>query len=189
MRQRCNNPRCKEYRNYGARGISICKEWDEFIGFYNWAMANGYKEDLTLDRIDNDGNYEPNNCRWVSMEVQENNKRTNVYYIINGEKMTLSQCSKKYDISRNSLYYRINVLNYSPEKAVEELLYKKEHPEEFDNHSYVIYNGEKMTAADCARLTNVKRNSLVKYTKKGLSANEAIEIIERNAIKYKRRRA
>lgn len=84
MRSRCNNPNNKSYERYGGRGIIVCQEWnDSFVPFYQWSMKNGYKEDisdsgrnrLSIDRIDNDGNYEPGNCRWTTNDVQANNKR------------------------------------------------------------------------------------------------------------------
>lgn len=126
MKQRCYNPNCREYEHYGGRGISVCEEWKNSVAeFAKWAYANGYKENLTLDRIDNDGNYEPNNCRWVSMEVQENNKRNNHYYDINDGRYTLSQISKMYDISRNSLYYWINEKGMVPQDAVDMLVARK----------------------------------------------------------------
>lgn len=75
MKQRCNNPKCCNYKHYGARGITYCEEWEEFIPFYNWAMANGYDATVTLDRIDNDGNYEPSNCRFATKRVQSINRR------------------------------------------------------------------------------------------------------------------
>lgn len=80
MRYRCNNKQSKDYKYYGLIGISVCKEWDDFQNFYDWAYANGYNPNAplgkcTIDRIDVNGNYEPSNCRWVDMKVQNNNKR------------------------------------------------------------------------------------------------------------------
>lgn len=78
MKDRCNSPTYKEYYNYGGRGISVCEEWQKFEPFYKWAMVNGYKKGLEIDRIDNDGNYEPNNCRWVTRKQNTRNTRKNI---------------------------------------------------------------------------------------------------------------
>ena len=119
IKQRCLNPKSKEYRNYGGRGIGICEEWKNSVAaFAKWAYANGYQEDLTIDRIDNNGDYTPENCRWVSMEVQENNKRNNHYYSWNGESITLSQIAKRNGISRDRLYYRLHIKGMDLQAAI-----------------------------------------------------------------------
>lgn len=73
MRERCNYPRHKSYHRYGGRGIRVAPEWDDYVAFRKWALANGYEDGLTIDRIDNDGNYEPDNCRWITQS--ENARR------------------------------------------------------------------------------------------------------------------
>ena len=76
IKRRCLNPNYHHFKNYGGRGITVCDEWlESFKSFYDWAMSNGYQDDLSIDRIDNDKGYDPSNCRWVTMAEQNKNKR------------------------------------------------------------------------------------------------------------------
>lgn len=116
IKRRCNNP--KTYKNYGGRGIKVCDEWSkDFMAFYEWAMANGYRDDLTIDRIDVNGNYEPNNCRWVTMKEQENNRRNNHHITYNGETHTIAEWGDILNIPYKVLLQRITTYKWSIEKA------------------------------------------------------------------------
>ena len=104
MRTRCYHAKDSEYKRYGARGITVCDEWkSSFEAFRDWAMANGYRDDLTIDRIDVDGNYEPSNCRWATIYEQACNKRNNRYLTVNGETLTLSQWRRRCNINRSTM--------------------------------------------------------------------------------------
>ena len=93
--QRCTNERNNHYKDYGGRGIKICDEWRRnFELFYEWSMNNGYRDDLTIDRINNDGNYEPDNCRWVDYNVQANNRRNNHYVEYEGRRYTVKELDR-----------------------------------------------------------------------------------------------
>ena len=106
IKSRCYNKNNPRYKDYGGRGITICDEWlNDFMNFYNWAMTNGYKENLTIDRIDVNGNYEPNNCRWVTPKIQSNNKRNNIIVKYNNEKMTLKQWSELLNLNYKMVYF------------------------------------------------------------------------------------
>lgn len=107
MRDRCNNPNSKLYYLYGERGIKVCEEWsNDFLTFYNWSIKNGYRQGLSIDRIDVNGNYEPNNCRWATAKQQIRNRRNTVYVNIGGVKKTLGELSEEYNIKYNTLYDR-----------------------------------------------------------------------------------
>ena len=91
MRNRCNNPKTPRYSDYGGRGITICAEWDSYEVFQKWALSHGYREDLTIDRINNDGNYSPDNCRWVTKAVQNRNSRSCTMIEYKGEKHCIKE--------------------------------------------------------------------------------------------------
>ena len=94
MKQRCLNDHNFRYKDYGGRGIKVCQEWEnDFMSFYNWSMENGYDDSLTIDRIDNDGNYCPENCRWTTQAQQCLNRRNTVYITYNGETKNIKEWS------------------------------------------------------------------------------------------------
>lgn len=118
MKDRTTNDHNIGYKNYGGRSIKICDEWlNDFEKFYNWSMENGYKDGLTIDRINVNGNYEPSNCRWVTMKVQSNNRRNNHNITYNGETHTLSQWSERLGINCSTLSDRINRDHWPIERA------------------------------------------------------------------------
>lgn len=107
---RCYYSATNQYKNYGGRGIKVCEEWkhmDGFINFYNWAINNGYRDDLTLDRIDNNKNYCPENCRWSTPKQQSNHRTNNVLYTYKGRTQTSKQWCDEYGISQTTLNDRL----------------------------------------------------------------------------------
>ena len=114
MLQRCKNEKDPKYPDYGGRGISVCEEWKRFAPFYEWAKASGYvegknRERCSLDRIDNNGNYCPENCRWATAKEQANNRRSNHYITALGETLTIAQWSDKTGIPQTTLWKRIKM--------------------------------------------------------------------------------
>lgn len=108
MKARCYNNNTINYRDYGGRGIFVCKEWkDDFSVFYDWAINNGYKSSLTIDRIDVNGNYCPDNCRWISMKKQQNNRTNNRIISFNGEQHTMTEWGEITGIKEYNIYNRL----------------------------------------------------------------------------------
>lgn len=117
MKQRCYNPKCREYERYGGRGITVCDEWLENpINFINWSFTNGWEKGLTIDRIDNDGNYTPENCRWTTWKVNESNTVRNRYVIYQDEEITISEFARRIGRSPSFVRYRLVNQNMPVEK-------------------------------------------------------------------------
>lgn len=106
IKERCLNKNSKAYKHYGGRGISVCNDWLKFENFRDWAFKNGYEEGLTIDRIDNNKGYIPENCRWTTIKEQANNKRNNILFFYNGKNQTASQLAKELNVSPFLLYVR-----------------------------------------------------------------------------------
>lgn len=118
MLNRCYNKNVDSFKSHGARGIRVCDSWkNSFENFYK-DIGHAYKHGLSLDRINNDGDYEPGNCRWANNEIQMNNKRTTHFFEIDGKKMTIKQWADEIGMNRNTLANRIYALGWSMEKAI-----------------------------------------------------------------------
>lgn len=122
MMCRCYTESTTGYEYYGGRGISVCEEWrnkeNGFINFYNWSIENGYSDDLTIDRIDVNGDYEPSNCRWITIQEQQNNKRNNHIISLNGEEHTISEWSRITGTNKETIEARVNRYGYTDEEAL-----------------------------------------------------------------------
>lgn len=126
MKTRCNNPNTPYFSKYGGRGIKVCDEWNDFETFRDWAIANGYKDDLTIDRINVDGNYESSNCRWATAKVQSNNKRNNRFITFNGTTKTVSEWADDLGMKPRTLLSRLDDYHWTIEKTLSTPVHKYE---------------------------------------------------------------
>lgn len=154
MKQRCNNPNNTVFSRYGGRGIRVCDLWEcSYNEFAAWALLNGYRDDLTLDRIDNDGNYCPENCKWVTRKEQANNRHDNVFVEWNGQRKTITAWAESLGFSDRTLWSRIQS-GWSVERAFTE-------PAHSDCKSrFLTYNGETKTMSEFAKERNMSLNTL-----------------------------
>lgn len=124
MKDRVLNENEKRYQDYGGRGIKICNSWLSFEPFMKWSLSHGYKKGLSIDRINNNGNYSPQNCRWVTAMIQQNNMRTNHIIYFNDERMTMANFCRKYNLDYSNFNARLQrgfsvhdaMINCTPDK-------------------------------------------------------------------------
>jgi len=119
MKARCLKPNTNSYENYGEKGITICNEWlNDFMCFYNWAINNGYKENLSLERIDNNQGYEPSNCKWIEKKLQSRNIKSNKMISFRGKTLCMAEWAEQLGINYNTLNSRLGKYNWSIKKAL-----------------------------------------------------------------------
>ena len=167
---RCYYPSTNGYNRYGGRGIKICDEWkNNPQSFYDWAINNGYKKGLSIDRINVNGDYEPLNCRWVTKEEQDNNRRTNRKIKYKSETKTLSQWAKEYNINIVTLSDRLKT-----GMAIDEALNKPTNK----GGGYLLYtlNGETKLLSDWCKIYNINYQTAWKKAKKGYSIEKILKI-------------
>lgn len=167
MIDRCNNPNNKEYKNYGGRGIKVCDEWlNSFEAFRDWAYANGFDADVprdkcTIDRIDVNGNYEPDNCRWTDMKVQCRNRRNNVVIECNGESHCLSEWAEMLGepyaklVSRHRRGWSPYEILYGRERIVPTETYRNR-----KTNRLLTYKGETHCAVEWAEILGISANTI-----------------------------
>lgn len=168
---RCYYPTTNGYQRYGGRGIKICDEWiNNPQNFYDWAIDNGYENGLTLDRIDVNGNYEPNNCRWVTKEEQDNNRRTNRKITYKNITKTLSQWAREYNINIVTLSDRLKT-GMTIDEALNKPINKC--------GGYLLYtlNGETKLLSDWCKIYNINYQTAWRKAKKGYSIKKILKIL------------
>ena len=175
MKRRCNNKNRKGYKYYGGRGITYCPEWENFEPFYKWALSNGYAENLTLDRIDVNGNYEPNNCRWVDYTTQANNTNRNHILTYKGKTQTLSEWAREYDIPYSILQDRINDLNWDTEDALTIPISST-----YRNHKMLSFNGKSQNISQWSKELGLSRRTISDRLKMGLPIED---VLSKNRVK------
>ena len=175
MKQRCYNKNNPKYKTYGGNGIYICEEWMDsktgFRSFFDWSLKKGYKQNLTIDRIDYTREYSPSNCRWATQSEQQNNKSSNIWITYKGTRMTLMQFSKKYNIPYETLSQRINKYGITdPQKLVKRKLKIRR------NHKYfATINGKTLSIQEWCEKFGLNKQSIYSRVKKyGYSSENAI---------------
>lgn len=167
MIQRCCNPNYHRYKDYGGRGIKTCDEWRyDYLTFKKWAIENGYKDYLTIDRIDTNGNYEPNNCKWSTNIEQARNRRNNVVVTYKGRTQTLIEWSNELGIKYDVLWRRLSK-GWSVERTFER-------PVGWIGKQNIFYNGKYYFLSELARKYNVSFPMLKYRLKKGMDIEQAL---------------
>jgi hypothetical protein len=165
MKSRCYNKNVPEYKYYGAKGVIICNDWfNSFNVFYGWAINNGYDDNLTIDRIDVSGNYEPNNCKWVTEKAQCNNRTTNIYIEIDGEIKTLKQWCEIKNINYNMVFQRYQRYGLDLKKLFDQ---------QPIDEKFFTYNGYTLNLKQWADIMNINyKTFMARYYRHGFNPDK-----------------
>jgi len=167
MKRRCNDSTRNNYQDYGGRGIRICDEWlNDFMCFYSWSIKNKYSDDLSIDRIDANGNYEPSNCRWATHEEQDYNKRNTLYLTIDGESKNIFEWEKISGLSYSVLSQRYK----SNKPHTREIMFRPS-----IKIIKVIHNEKEITLRQLSDETEIELGTLRWRYKQGLRDKELIK--------------
>lgn len=172
MITRCINPNSPNYANYGGRGITVCNEWRKFSNFFEWSLNNGFEPGLSIDRIDTNKNYDPDNCRFITLEEQQRNKRNNRCFIdpFDGEQLCLAAIARKYNIPEETFRKRIDKYNMPLERAL-----TQQHCETTRWHIITDpIDGEQLCLTDLARKYKISPLTLRSRIQNGWSLDRAI---------------
>ena len=190
MKKRCYNPTCKAYKSYGGRGITICEEWlnperttiigthvhhvtKGFVAFKEWALNNGYADNLTIDRIDVNKGYSPDNCRWATSKEQQNNLRNNVIITYKGKTQTLAQWCEELNVDYHLVHHRLQ-RNWTVEKAFETKANK--------GLPLITYKDKTQTVKQWCKELNLKYRTVYDRLSKNWTVEEAFGIKERGVL-------
>lgn len=179
MRDRCNNPNKKAYKDYGGRGIKVCDEWqNDFISFYTWAINNGYNEnaksrECTIERINVDGNYEPQNCTFKNSKEQANNRRNNIIIEYNNETHTLMEWCEILGLNykRTLRRYHIMINGSKNIKNIDDLFNKTSLKR---NNVKLTYNNKTLTVSEWSKLLSISRNTIWDRYDKGFCVEDIL---------------
>lgn len=169
---RCNNPTDKKYPSYGGRGIKVCDEWRDFTKFYTYVskLENFNRRGYSLDRIDNNGDYRPNNVRWVDSKTQGRNKRNNHFLTIDGQTMTIAEAAERYRVNPITIISRIEAGDTGLDLVRPR--HSTPHNQNKKCRYFVEYNGQKLTLAEAAKIAHVSYNTMRQRFQKGGSIED-----------------
>lgn len=187
MLQRCKNPKAISYPLYGEKGIEVCSEWEYFINFNEWAIKNGYEEHLTIDRIDNNKNYEPSNCRWVTMKEQQNNRENNIILSYDNKSGNLEFWSNRTEIPVETLRSRC-YYGWETERILNQPKHSKQKKEKDENFKFVVKKYRSLlglTQVEFAKILKVNRHTVKNWeTGKSVAPEKMKEKILKEAKEH-----